>query len=238
MAQKTILKIIQTVASELNLPVPNVAVSANDQNISKLIALVRATCDVLLSEYDWQFLQTRYTFSTTQGQTDYPLPSDIDRFLSNTSYDTASRRMLVGSLTPQQWEYLQATNSGTNPTQMYRVWNNVIAFNPAPGAAAINVAMEYISKNYVIDGGTGNAKDDFTQDSDICRFDSRVVVFGTKYRWLASINQDTTAALVDYRRAYEMAKGSDTPSQRLNLLGGRRLHLLSGANIPEGTWNA
>lgn len=237
MAQKTILKIVQTVAQELNLPTPSGVLSSADQTIQKMLALVRAQCDIMLAEFNWQMLQTRYTFTTVDGQADYPFPSDIERFISGTFFDTTNRWELRGPLTPTGWELLKTTNLSASPFERYRVWNNQISLYPTPGSSQITIALEYISNNVVIDGNTGVSKADFTQDSDICKFDFRTVVFGVKYRWLASIGQDTTAALIDYKRAFELAKGTDVPDMRLSLTGGTlATPLLSTRNIADGNW--
>lgn len=237
MAQKNILTIIRTVCNELNLPAPTTVVSSQDQTVLKLLALCNAQCDVLLGEYDWQMLQTRYTFNTVDGQSDYAFPSDIERFISGTFFDTTNRWPLRGPLTPGGWELLKSTNLSTSPFERFRIWNNVVSFYPTPGANTLGMVFEYISNNYVTDGNTGLPKGSFTQDSDICRFDYRLIVFGIKLRWLSSIGQDTTAALVDFMRAYDLAKGTDIPSATLSLMGGTMsIPLLTSNNIADSNW--
>jgi hypothetical protein len=217
---------------------PSVVVSVSDQNVLKALAFARATCDVLLAEYEWQMLQTRYTFTTVAAQSAYPFPSDVARLTSGTFFDTTNRWELKGPLTAAGWELLKTTNLSSSPFERYRIWNNQIELYPTPGSSALTIAFEYSSCNYVIDGSTGLTKDDFTQDSDICMFDYRTVVYGVKYRWLASIGQDTTAALIDYKRSYELTKGNDQPSPRLSLTGGSlSTPLLSTRNIPDGNWS-
>ena len=114
----------------------------------------------------------------------------------------------------------------------------MLYLDPTPGLDVHNIALEYISNSYARTSGAGLPANDVANDSDVIVFDHRLVVYGIKVKWLASISQDTTATLVDYARALAFAKGSDTPSQRLSLLGptdGTRL--LSVANVPIGNWN-
>lgn len=234
--QKTILKIVQQVAGELNLPQPQVVVSSEDQNVIKMLALARAICDDLLAEHDWQCLQTRQQFTTTDGVNNYAFPTDIERYIDFTMFDSTSRWPLQGSLTPGQWEWLKTGFISSAPFTRFRIWQDRMYLDPTPSSSAHTISIEYISNNYVLDGSTQLPKSDFTQDSDVCRFDHRVMVYGIKLKWLASINQDTTAALVDYNRALEFSKGSDVPSIRLSLTGCGNSRLLSTANYQDGSW--
>jgi hypothetical protein len=61
-----------------------------------------------------------------------------------------------------------------------------------------------------------------------------MVVYGAKAKWLATNGMDTTAALSEYNRAVELAKGSDIPGRTLNIIGGSNgVPMLSTANIPD-----
>lgn len=231
--QKTLINIVKAVCSELNLPQPSAVISSADQNVLKLLAFVRATCDDLIAEYDWQVLQTRYTFTTTNGDDTYAFPSDIERFVSGTFYDTTTRWPMAGSLTSGQWEYIKSMSLASSPFLRFRILGDQINLDPVPGATPITCALEYVSNKFVRDGTTQLTKADFESDSDVCLFDHRVVIYGTKLKFLASISQNTTAALTEFQRALDYAKGTDVPSQRLSLLGGRARPLLSTANIPE-----
>lgn len=235
MAQKSILSIIQTVASEFNLPQPSIVVSSTDPNVLKLLAFARAVNDDLLAEHDWQELQTRHTFTTVDGTATYAFPTDIKRWISGTFFDTTNRWELVGPLSPRQWEWLLTWNTESGPFERLRIYNNLIHLYPTPDAAYTMVA-EYISSFPVFDGSTGEPKADYTQDSDVCRFDHRLVVYGIKLKWLASIGQDTTAALSDYKRSLEFAKGSDMPAPRISLVPNGRFPFISNANLPDGNW--
>lgn len=236
MAQKSLLKIIQTACAELALPQPNAALGSSEKSVLKLVAFVRATCDVLLSEYDWQELTTQYELATKPGRASYPFPADSDRFVSGTIFDSGSRWELTGALTSRQWARLRTNNAITQPYTQYKIEGNQIHLIPTPENSS-TITYEYISSNYVIDPATGQTKSDFEIDSDVCLFDYRTVVFGVKYRWLASIGQDTTAALIDYKRAYEMAKGHNRVAMNLDLRGHTgSLHLIDNNNYTDGGW--
>lgn len=233
MAQRTLITLTKAVCTELNLPQPSAVISSTDQNVLKLLGFVRATCDDMVSEHDWQVLQKRYTFTTTNGDDTYAFPTDLERFISGTFYDTTTRWPMNGSLPPGQWEYIKSMSLASSPFKRFRVFGDQITLDPVPGATPVTCALEYISSSYVRDGTTQLTKADFEADSDICLFDHRLIIYGTKLKFLASISQDTTAALIEFQRALDYAKGTDSPAPRLSLLGGRVVPLLSTANLPE-----
>ncbi|MEF8758317.1 MAG: hypothetical protein V5B36_00895 [Candidatus Accumulibacter sp. UW25] len=235
MAQKTLIQIVQAVSAELNLPQPVVARASTDENTVKLVAFIRAVCDDLLSEHEWQMLNQRYVFTTVDGVDSYNFPTDIQRFISGTFFDTSNRWPITGSITPMQWESRLVSNV-TSPFPEFRIKQDKIFFSPTPGATPYTFVFEYVSNSYVRDVSTGVAKADFGSDSDICLFDHRVVIYGTKLKWRDSIGQDTTGATIDYVRSLEFAKGSDVPSQPLSLIGGCSVPMISTSNYPEGNW--
>lgn len=233
--QKTILSLVQTITSELTLSPTNTVLSSQDETILKLLSLVRATCDDLLAERTWQVLQARYSFTTSAGIDNYALPADAQELVAGTFTDGQNQWLMCGPLTPVQWSQLLTTGSAASPFSRFRVYADRFYVLPVPDATPHTFTYEYISRNYVRDGATQLPKPDFTQDSDICVFDHRVVIYGTKLKWLASTGEDTTAALVDYTRALEFAKGRDIAVPTLSLLGGSN-YRSPIANLPEGNW--
>jgi hypothetical protein len=238
MAQKTLSQIITQVSAEMNLPAPTVVISSQVEEVQKLLAFARAVNDDLLNEHDWQCLQTRYSITTVDGQSEYDFPTDIKRWINGTFYDSTNRWEMFGPQTPRRWEWLISTNMAIGPFERFRIFDDKLQLYPTPGATAYTFNYEYVSNYPVIDGTTGDPKEDYTQDSDLCRFDHRLVVYAIKLKWLNSIGEDTTSALADYRRTLQFCKGQDTPAPQISLLGRESPYrLLSNANIPDGSWS-
>lgn len=235
MANKSLLQIVQTVCIELNLPVPNVVVSSTDQNVIKLYNFLVSVCDDLLYEYEWQHLQTRYTFTTVDGQANYPLPTDLRKFISGTFYNSNELWSIPGSLTPVQWE-ARLNQNLQGPFDVFRVFGNEFILNPTPGVTPYTFVFEYISDAIARDSITHLLKTEFTDDTDICLFDHRLLIYGTKLKWRSSLGQDTTDSFLEFNRCLEYAKSRDVPAQTLSLLGGVGVQLLSTANYPDGNW--
>jgi len=236
--QKSVLQIVQAVAAEFNLPQPSVVVSNQEASVQQLLSFVRSVCEDLLEEFDWQVLQSRYTFTTSDGVDEYAFPSDIQRFSNGTFFDQTNRWPLRGPLTPSQWEWLLTTNVVSGPFERFRVVKDKLFLYPVPGTTPYNFVFEYVSNSYVRDASLGTPKSDFTQDADVIVFDHRVVIYGVKLKWMTAKGLDSSAALSDYVRALEFAKGSDSPAPTLSLIGGTGIPLLSTANIADGGFGA
>jgi len=233
MAQRTILQIAQAVNAELGFPKPTTVVSSTDTNVIKLLALITATCEDLMNEFDWQALQKRYTFNTQNGVEEYALPTDTERFISSSFFDQNNRWPMQGPLNATEWEALRVSGLNASPFQRYRVFGNMLHLFPTPGASPYTFVYEYVSNSFCTSSG-GVAQTTVQQDSDIILLDSRCVIYGSKLKWLSSNNMDTTSALVDYMRALDFAKSSDVPARRLSLAGGSMgTPLLSTANLPD-----
>jgi hypothetical protein len=138
-------------------------------------------------------------------------------------------------LTATEWELLLTTQLAATPYQRFRIFGGQLQFYPTP-TAAYNFVYEYKSNYYVLDGNTGTPKADFTQDSDVCMFDHRLLIYGTKLKWLESLGHDTSTALTEFQRALEYQKGADRPAAILDARGSGGSGLISTANIPDGSW--
>jgi hypothetical protein len=231
--QKSLLYTVQTICAELSFPQPQAVLSSQDQNVQQILALVRAAKDDLNYEFDWNFLQQRYTFDTVANQETYSWPADYERSLNGTFFD-ATNRWPLKVVTPTQWEIINIWNVTASPFERLRVFDGMMNFFPVP-ADVYTFVFDYISNYNVINGGTGVSQADFVNDSDICMFDYRLLVYLVKYKLLTIVGNDTTAAYQDYKRILELAKGTDTPAPRLSLIP-QGANYISNANIPDGNW--
>lgn len=234
--QKSISQIITTVCRELTLPAPATIISSNDPNVQQLLAFATAVKDDLINEFDWQALETRYSFTTTAGVDQYPFPLDIKRWVNGTFFDKTNRWEMRGPQTARQWEWLHVWQVAGTPFERFRIQGDKINLFPVPGSTPYTFNCVYVSNHGVIDGSTMLPKEDFTQDSDRFRLDARLMVYGIKLKYLSSKGQPTGDALADYNRALNAAKSGDAPARRLSLLPACPNWMLSTANIPDGNW--
>jgi hypothetical protein len=61
---QTMLQMVQQVAAELNLAVPNYVIGNQSQDVQQILALMNGAGYDLVKEFDWQALQVQYRFYT------------------------------------------------------------------------------------------------------------------------------------------------------------------------------
>jgi hypothetical protein len=228
---KSILKIIQSVARELNIPVPQIVMTNGDADIQRLLAFTIASCDDLADEADWTSLQRNYSFTTVPGQILYPKPLDFLRVIKKTAWTSRNRRPLNGSTSPSNWSVL-LNGYGINSTTKYRLIGNQIEVFPVPTAPE-TINFEYISIAYIYDGSIPGYKQEFTFDSDQPAFHARCLTNFVILKWFETGGFPTQASLTNFNESLKSAKAADKPGNAINMLGGVGEPLLSVENMPD-----
>ena len=190
--------------------------SATDGTTVQSRALLIAACDELLDAYDWQALLRTHTFTTDGVSSSYPLPADCQRVLNMTDYDVTNLDPLNGSLTPAQWEYVRSGINYLGSRPVLRIAGDRVELLPVTGPRTVQ--LQYISRNYVIDGATSAAKPEFTQDSDRTTFSDRLLINFLKLKILEVKGFDTSRAVQDFNTALSAAKSNDAPAGILSLV--------------------
>ena len=105
----TLLTIAQDILKETKSAVITMTIIGNTTEASAvqvLAALNKAIVDVSRAD-DWQELSKEETFNSIASTEGYALPTDFDRIVDNTFWDTSNRRKLLGPETPQGWSALK-----------------------------------------------------------------------------------------------------------------------------------
>lgn len=165
----------------------------------------------------------------------YSLPADWDRQISRTDWDKSRRWELLGPTSGQEWQWLKSSYISTGPRLRYRILGNTFEVYPPPPQAGLTLGFEYISSNWCFDAG-GNRKARMTVDTDYPVFPHRLMVLGTKLKWLETKNFDTTAAYRDYMAELEIAKGSDADMPMVSMAPVPGNVLIQWNNIPDSNY--
>ncbi len=105
----SLLSTIQRSCRLLSIPVPTTVTGSTDVQVQQLYALANEEGDELAQSHDWQVMRKQYTFLTTAGEEQVAaVPDDWDRFVANTFFNRSTRRTVIGPITPQQWQAIQA----------------------------------------------------------------------------------------------------------------------------------
>lgn len=168
----------------------------------------------------------------------YELPSDFDRYTSNTWWDRTNHWMLIGPQSAQadQWQRSGIVTTGPRkrwrqigrkPT-CYRLW-------PPPTATSVPEALvfEFISNGWVehIDGTFG---DSFTADTDVPLINEQMFILGIKWRMWQIKGFAYAALQQEYNDFVNREKARDGGMPDL-WMGRRRFgYLITSANVQDG----
>lgn len=207
----TLLNIAQRVADEVGLPRPGSVAASSDQLARQMFALANATLEEL-GKMNWPELEMAYEFPTVVDQVAYDVPTDYDRFATDTAYLATQYYQVRGSLTAKEWAMRRNGMSSLTGWQRYRVFGYPpqIHFVPAPQTVQ-TVVIEYISKNLAV-AADETRKLLFTLDTDTSVVSEELVRMGLKWRIKHAKGLDYSE---DYN-AYE-ARKSALFAQSINL---------------------
>lgn len=226
----TFVELIQRVASLVGIPRPTTAVGASDKSIVQLVELANSLGRQLVKEFDWQALSKVGTITTT-GTADYDLPADWVRQIPGTEWDSTQRWAVVGSLTPQEWQYLKNGYPTSGPAIRFRVSGGQFHLTPTP-ASGRTLNYEYVSGRWVRDS-SGTPKAGFTADEDTFVFDCELMIAGLRLKWREAKGLDSVIAAGEFAKLLALTKAQDRPARTLSLAPRYSEGLITGNNLPD-----
>ncbi len=189
----TLLANIQEVCRRLAQPVPSTVYGSTDKQVTQMMSLLQEGLDDLSNRGAWQELTNEYTWTTLGTEDQGSLtgtglgsaPTALNGYnwlLPETLWDRTNKLPLLGAVSPQAWQALQAVVV-TGPRFQFRIRQNKFLVNPAP-TAGYTWAFEYVSKNYLeISSGSGTYTDRFTADANVVLLPDKVVQLDLRWRW-------------------------------------------------------
>lgn len=147
----TVLSIIQDITKEFNsIATPSSIVTSGDNTVKQFKAIFEKEGRRLSRYCNWPRLRKEYTFTLTASDADYSLPSDFDRFISDTTWDRGNNWKMIGALTPQEWQIEQSGVIASGPRRKFTIkgWaDDQFFITPTPGSgdAGSEQVFEYMS---------------------------------------------------------------------------------------------
>lgn len=225
----TLSEAVTSVLQTMGLPVPNSIVGSDDAVTQQLIALATDVGQQLLSE-GWQFLDKDFEIITTAA-TQYALPDDFDCFVPDSQWNYTSRMPVVGSLTEQEWQMLNARDmGGTTFVLMFRLVDDQIELYQPP--LSQQIIMPYRSRGWV-QPASGSPRDHVTSNDDLILYEPQLFKHCLKLAWYEAKQFDTTKLLKDKEKLLSAAKAKDSPGRTLSLNRSSDFPLLGYLNIPD-----
>lgn len=221
-------------APGVGLPVPAQVVGSADAGVLELLELANQEGEELARRADWPVLIAEQVFTTIASAAQAgAIPADFQRFVNGTWFNRTTSRKLVGPLTPEQWQRLQANGANGVATQAFRRRGLSLLIAPTPPAGQ-SIAFEYLSKNWCqSSGGTGQSA--WAADSDSGVLEERLMALGIIWRWRKAKGFSFSDALDTYNGEVEKEAARAPGAPALSLTA-RPVGALAGANIPEENW--
>lgn len=173
----------------------------------------------------------------TYAQTKYAFPPDYQRIVDRTQWDKSKHWEMLGPESPQQWQWLKSGYIATGPRIRWRILGNAFQIWPAVSTSEY-LGFEYVSKYWVIDGNTGQPKGSFTNDSDTCLFDDRLMVAGLKLKYFGIKGFETQLLQDDYDSIISALMGAEQGAPMLSMAPRLSQVLLGPENIPDSNYGA
>jgi len=223
-------------------PLPTTVTGSQDDTTIQIWGLLNEGMEDISRRFTLQQLRTRYTFNHA-GVANYialdvinKLP-DFKWMYTRTLWDTTSRIEVAGPLSEKEWNQLLVMLIAA-ARYSYRLMGNYLRIFPIPNPLdSILFAFEYQSR-YPVISAAGGFLPQFTQDTDMPRFPSDIVLADLKWRWREAkglpyaeqmrISEEALRQLVVREPQPDLVL--DAPDPDVPLAG-------PGLLIPAGSWN-
>ena len=123
---------------------------STDANIVQMRQLLKSLGREIVHMRDWNILRRERVFTTTAGQSTYPLPADYHNMIDQTWWNRTNRLPVGGPLSAQEWQYLKGRIVGVVFNVLFRPMQNTLVLYPdtnTPGG--FQIVYEYISEWWV-----------------------------------------------------------------------------------------
>jgi len=208
----TLLSICQDVARSSNVKVPSTIIGNEELEAVRLLESITETVNDLLKRVDWEELHAEATITTIASTEGYNLPSDFERIVNGTAWNTTNTNVMIGVVSAQEWQDLKnRTSSSSSFTDRYRIRGGQVLIFPLP-AAVESLVYEYIV-NTPVESSGAVAQTGWEDDTDVPRLDAYLVQLGTKWRFRKVNGMPYQEDLNQYNEIGLLKKGQD---------GGRR----------------
>jgi hypothetical protein len=231
-----LLDVVQRVCDEVGLPRPAVVATSTEQLARQMFSLANAELEELSKRFDWPVLTREYNFPTVAGTSQYVLPADYRKFLSNTLYDSTRFYQMRGSISSGEWQRTKALNLGALSCAKVRIYGNPAKINVLPTpVSAENVVFEYMTKNFAVNAGNAEILR-YSADNDVALIDEALIRMGLKWRIKHAKGLEFSADLAEYEGvvAREFASALAQPALNVGFSRHGDLPLTQGYTPEQG----
>ena len=216
--------IVDRAALEVGLqPLPD-PISADDQNFIQLTGLLNSAGQELVELYPWEMLVSNFELTTAAQDTGtYPLPDDFAYMIDQTGWDQSNNVAVAGPLSAQDWTYLKGRDL-VNQTiyASFRLFAGEFNIFPQPPPVDLEIAFEYISRNWVKEASSEVRKDAVTLSTDVVLYEPILIIKFLKSKWLEAKGFDSSSARLEFDNMMDSRMGRDRGAEIISAGRNRR----------------
>lgn len=236
-ASYPLLTIIREVCDLLALPRPATVINSNDLQVKQLFALAVEEARELAKSFGWQTLKRECTFTTVDDPEQVSaVPDDLGRFIPNSFFNRTTRRPVVGPVTPQVWQNIQANPALNRVILGYRQRDRAFLITPTPPADQ-TIAYEYVSTEWAISSDGLTTRTKWAADTDLTYLDAELIILGLRWRWRKTKGLPYAEDFDTYTAQKEQLQARDGGSTSISLTN-VPVFALGRPMIPEGGFGA
>lgn len=240
-------QILNAVAGEVGVAPVTDPFGSSNQVFSQLKVLITSAGRELLyygaACNGWEQLQTEESFTTASTDSgDYDLPDDFGYMIDQTGWERKENLPLFGPLSAQEWQYLLGRDLVSYTIYAsFRIQQGKLRLFPQPPPDGLNIAYEYISRNWVRSGTDSLVRSSRVEEgSDIILYEPILMVKLLKAKYLEAKGFDSSAARNDFALMFDSITGTEKSAQILNAAG---LHweypyLTPWRNLPDTNYGS
>jgi hypothetical protein len=205
---ETLGDIANALANAVGLPTASDVVGSTDPKMTQLLYVINTAATDLISMRQWSMLNREASVTIVaeypgQQELAVPLPVDFDQFVSQT-LNNATTQQAGKAILPQEWQALKTLWPGATINTMWRVRGAHIIFLYPP-ATPQTFTYEYQSIAWCSDADMPSQfKNVASKNGDKILLDGYLVALLAKAKWLEINKFDSSAAMRDFLRQYDL----------------------------------
>lgn len=233
----TLLSIIQDAAGRAGYARPARVIGASDETAVRLLGALNQSGNALLRKHAWEGLIAEHTL-TTDGNADgeYDMPTDYQRFVNATWWDSSNQWQLQGPVDAQDWARLKNGIVSVGTRKLFRIRGGKMLLHPVPGSGD-TIKFEYVKKNWIVRADGTTEASSFAFDTDTVAFEEELLVQDIVWRFRKAQGLDYSEEKAEAEREIAKAIGHSGGSKVLNLGRATPVEGLPfGVTVDEGSW--
>jgi hypothetical protein len=177
----TLLTICQNIAKTAKTEVPSTIINNTQEVAKQIFQSVRLATKDVFERHDWSVLNYDRTFNSVVSQAQYDLPSDFDRILDSTVFNTTQKREVL-LINPREWRK-RSLYVNSSIVQQFRIRQNKVELLPTPTAIE-SFTYEYINNLVILDTDGTTTKTDWAVDTDTSLLNEDLIELQGAWRFL------------------------------------------------------